>query len=444
MLVSLLLCTAAIAAAIYILQRQGQSMGMPLAYLICLASIHLPGGLAHWLHPKEIAGYFETAEGLSITALSMLAFVAGMGCLDWLQRRKLQETALARQPLRMDPRFWRFCVTWGLVAAFLLAPLRIIPSVGAVIQNAGLLWMAGAMLAIRFQFSFNGSPLALQRWVLVSLISPFLSLFGQGFLGYGITAITQVYSILLVRRRRLLRAVAIVALVFYLGLGIGVTYLATRDNIRNAVWGGATTEKRLGAIGSSVEQIKLFNPEDLEQAKLLDLRLNQNFLVGVAATNIQTGRRQQLSGLTFVDAALALIPRALWPDKPDVGGSGNLVSTATGILFAENVSVGIGNVMEIYINFGFWGIVPGFAVLGGLLRWLDLRAFQAEAAGNYKLYLSAMLPALALIQPGGSFAEVTSSMAAAWIAARLWFELWRRRQSVQQPVHRLRRGLPER
>ena len=444
MLVSLLMCTAAIAAALAILHRHGQSMGMPMAYLVCLASIHLPGGLVHWLHPKKIAGYFETAEGLSITALSMLAFVAGMACLEWLQGRKLQTTASARQPLRMDPRFWRFCVTWGLVAGFLLAPLRIIPSIGAVIQNAGLLWVGGALLAIRYHSSFKGSPFALQRWVLVSLISPFLSLFGQGFLGYGVTAITQVYSFLLVRRRRLLRAVAILAFASYLGLGVGVAYLATRNEIRNAVWGGANTGDRLGAIGSAVQQIKLFDPTDIEQGILLDARLNQNYLVGAASFSIQAGRTQQLRGKTFADSILALIPRALWPDKPAVGGSGDLVSRATGILFAEGTSVGIGNVMELYINFGFWGIVSGFAVLGGLLRWLDLRAYQAEAAGNYKIYLSALLPALALIQPGGSFAEVTSSMAAAWIAARLWFELWRRRQSFQHPVHRLPRALPER
>ena len=444
MLASLLLCLAAIAVAIAILIRQGQSMGMPLAYLICLASIHLPGGLAHWLHPKIIAGYFETAEGLSITALSMLAFVAGMSCLGWLQRRKPQATASASQPLRLDPRFWRFCVTWGLGAGFVFAPLRIIPSIGTLVHNAGLLWIAGAVLAIRYHTSSKGSPLALQRWVLVSLISPFLSLFGQGFLGYGVTAITQLYSIFLVRRRRLLRAVAIVAIAFYLGLSVGVSYLATRNEIRDAVWGGGTTGERLRAIGYSVEQIKLFDPNDLQQAKLLDARLNQNFLVGAAASSIQAGLTQQLRGLTFIDSIIALIPRAIWPDKPDVAGSGFLVSNATGILFAEGVSVGIGNVMELYINFGFWGIAAGSASLGALLRWLDLRAYQAEAAGNYKLYLSALLPALALIQPGGSFAEVTSSMAAAWIAARFWFELWRRRQIKQQPMQPLSRGLPER
>ncbi len=46
------------------------------------------------------------------------------------------------------------------------------------------------------------------------------------------------------------------------------------------------------------------------------------------------------------------IPRALWPNKPVVGGSGDLVSTYTGIRFADGTSVGIGQVLESFVNFG--------------------------------------------------------------------------------------------
>lgn len=444
MLFSLVLCMASIGAAIALLQRQGQSFGLPVAYLICLASIHLPGALAHWLHPWALPGYPETVEGLKITSLSMLSFVVGIGWIEWRQQRFLKVANQSRAILRVDPRFWRFCAQWGLMVGFILSPLRILPSVGAVIQNAGLLWIAGVILAIRFHSSAKGNPRALLRWVGVSLINPFLSLFGQGFLSYGITALTQVYSFLLVRRRRLLQSLAAVAFASYLGLGIGVTYLATRDDIRAAVWGGGTAEQRIEAIAGTLGQLTLFDPSDIKQAELLDLRLNQNFLVGASAFSIESGRIQLESGRTFLDAVIALIPRALWPSKPVVGGSGDLVSNAAGILFAEGTSVGIGNVMELYVNFGFWGIAMGFAALGALLRWLDLRAFRAEARGDYQLYLSSLMPALASIQPGGSFAEVTSSVAAAWIAARLWFQVWKRRQGRSHATPKFAEGFAPR
>lgn len=428
MLVSLLLCAAAIAAAIALLQRHGQSFGMPLAYLFALAMIHLPGGLVHWLRPGALPGTLQTAEGLSITALSMLAFVGGMAWWNWRTSQSLLSWDRRFLLGPVAPRFWRFCTTGGLIIGFVLAPLRVLPSAGALIQSAGLLWMAGVILAIRFHISPAGNRSALLSWLAVSLINPFISLFGGGFLGYGITALTQVYSFLLVRRQRLLRSLLVVVLAFYLGLGVAAGYMATRFEIRSAVWGGGSAVARLTTIRNTAEQIRLFDPQDPDQAFWLDRRFNQNFLVGAAALGIEGGYVQFQRGKTLVDAVLALIPRALWPGKPAVGGSGSLVTDVTGIQFIEGTSVGIGSVMEAYVNFGRVGCVVLFAALGAVLRWLDLRAYRAEARGDYRAYLTSLLPALALIQPGGSFAEVTSSVAAAWIAARLWFALWQKRQ----------------
>lgn len=423
MLASLLLAAAAIVICMALLQRHGLSLGLPVAYLLCLSLIHLPGGLVHWLNPDQISGYAETELGLAITARSMLFFSLGVALCCWRTRWRG-----APGPLRFDPRFWRFCAVSGLLVGTVLAPLRAIPSAGSLIQGASLIWIAGTILALRFHSSAPGKQPSLLRWIGVSLINPFLNLFGAGFLGYGVTAITQVYSFLLVRRRRLLAASLTLAVAFYLGLGVAVTYLAGRSDIRDAVWGGSTFQERLNSITRTFSSVSLFNPADLEQAELIDTRLNQNYLVGMAALNLQQGSTRFENGRTLVDAFIGLIPRAIWPDKPAVGGSGNMVSNYTGIEFAEGTSVGIGNVMEAYVNFGDLGCLGLFGVLGYLLRWLDQRAVVAEQRGNYRGYLTAVMPALSIMQPGGSMAEVVVGGAAAWLAARLWFAWWLERQ----------------
>ena len=61
---------------------------------------------------------------------------------------------------------------------------------------------------------------------------------------------------------------------------------------------------------------------------------------------------------------MGLVPRALWPDKPAVGGGGSLVTEYTGIPFEEGTSVGAGQVLEFYVNFGIPGVLAGFAGLG--------------------------------------------------------------------------------
>jgi hypothetical protein len=113
----------------------------------------------------------------------------------------------------------------------------------------------------------------------------------------------------------------------------------------------------------------------------------------------------------MVAAMVAPIPRLLWPDKPVFAGSGNLVSDYTGQKFAEGTSVGVGQVLEFYLNFGYPGTILGFLMLGAILRVVDMVAGYKLVCGNYWGFITWFLPGLAMIQPGGSLAEVVGSVA---------------------------------
>jgi hypothetical protein len=80
--------------------------------------------------------------------------------------------------------------------------------------------------------------------------------------------------------------------------------------------------------------------------------------------------------------------------------------------------------MELFINFGWPGIIIGFAVLGFTIAVLDRRAALAGNRGDFGGLLLFFLPCIALIQPGGSFVEMTSGAAAALIAAIAWRMAW--------------------
>ena len=122
-------------------------------------------------------------------------------------------------------------------------------------------------------------------------------------------------------------------------------------------------------------------------------------------------------GETFWQALIALIPRALWPDKPGVAGSGNLVSEYTGIQFAAGTSVGIGQVMEFYINFGTFGVVFGFIIFGLVVTICDTCAGERLASGDLYGFVLWYMPGLSMLQVGGSLAEITSSVAASVFVA---------------------------
>lgn len=427
--VSLLIWAAVMVAALLAVRRQKASLGLTLAYLTGLLLIHVPGGLVHFLNPGLLSTTPEVAEGLRLSAIAAVCFLLGLLAF---QRRNPQARCCLPAPARAfdssapNPRFWRFCLVGGLVFAFLASPLLALPSIGAVVTTGSAIWMLGALLAYRWFTRHQQQQLP--GWVGASLIYPVLTFFLGGFLSYGTSGLINALSVLLVTGRRFWRVLLAYGLSLVFALSVFTAYFQNRNAIRAAVWGGASLEQRLDSASGVIRDFHIFDPYADADITATDQRLNQNYFAGLAALRIQTGQSNLLQGRTVGDALIAVIPRALWPDKPVAAGSGTLVAEATSLILNEATSFGVGNVMEAYINFGLVGVLLFFILFGYGLAWLDFTAFMAERAGNIRLLLSAFLPAIALIQPNGSFVELTAGALSAWLAGRFWFWVWQRRQ----------------
>jgi hypothetical protein len=161
----------------------------------------------------------------------------------------------------------------------------------------------------------------------------------------------------------------------------------------------------------------LLNLNSPAHTEALDGRLNQNRLVGAAVSRHDDGLADFAYGATV--PLWAFIPRAIWAGKPIVGGGGQVVSDFTGLQFGEGTSVGAGQVLEFYVNFGIPGVVIGFLALGFALMRLDYGIMRALSAGDtYRLALRAM-PGLTLLQPGGNLLEMVVAFVAAICGALL-------------------------
>jgi hypothetical protein len=88
-------------------------------------------------------------------------------------------------------------------------------------------------------------------------------------------------------------------------------------------------------------------------------------------------------------------------------------------MFPEGTSVGVGNVLEAYMNFGMAGVMVVMAALGWALRALDFGIARAVETGDLGALLRVALPGIMLLQPGGNFLEILTAAAAAYIAALL-------------------------
>jgi hypothetical protein len=381
---------------------------------------HLPGAFAHLVGRDFLLHYDIDAVAMRFVAVAAACFVLGV---LWARSDRRDV------PLRADVdrrRFWLFCLVGGWIVVYGLSPLYNIPSFNALGDKGGAIWMLGVVLALRSAFG-NRDVKGILLWGSALMVYPVLMLVFGGFLGYGSVPIVLVGSVLAVSLRNGRRVAVGIVLFTYLSLSVFVNYFEHRTQLREQVWGGAPLDARISTAVDSFAHFELFDPSNQQHLIDLDQRLNQNYFVGLAARRIERGQAEYLNGESLWEGLLALVPRVVWPDKPVYGGSPEIVSKMTGLHFNSRTSIGVGNVMELEINFGYAGIVIGFFVLGWIIGKLDLKAAIAERQGKLGTVILCFLPCLAFIQPNGSIVEITGGVAAAWGSAYLWSRLWTNR-----------------
>jgi hypothetical protein len=400
------------------------SLGLPLVYLAGLELIHLPGAYAHALPWSSLSNTRITEIGFTLTTLAAACFVVGV----WLARQQTAESKSVNQsslalPCRLQPYFLRFCVFGGWISMFVFTPITRLPTIGAFFTFASNLWIVGIVLAL---------PLALQSrnlkrigiWLGAMLVFPLSTMILGGFLSYGAASTMACSFSSFSSARKAKRALITAILVSLLSLSFFLTYFGERDAFRSVAWSGADVQSRIAATRSVFGNFAWLDVSQPDQLKALDERLNQNYFVGLAAERLQEGSVEYLGGASLWDGVLALVPRALWPEKPIKAGSGTLVANMTGLKLSSTTSFGVGNVMEAYINFAIPGIVIGFFLFGYVLAKLDYYAALADLHGDIKTLLVCFLPAVAMIQPNGSFFEIVSGGVMSWCTAICWHNVW--------------------
>jgi hypothetical protein len=299
----------------------------------------------------------------------------------------------------------------GLVGRFVLLSLSgYIPSVGAISSNFLSIVVAGFVLQ---WWGYYKSGQHHKAWSTLSyfLVIPMLSVLGEGFIGYAIDALLTISAFIAVFYRPRWHLFVGGAVGCFIGISLWTAYLSSREEVRRVVWGGASFEDRLGVTMDSLSRNWVwFDMYDKRSLDAIEARLNQNGLAGLARMNIEAGLVQPAGGETLMHGILAMIPRLLWPDKPHYAGSGNLVSKYTKVQFAQGTSVGLGHVMEFYINFGETGVFIGFVLLGATLAVLDASAARALARGNLDGFLLPYVCGLALLSVLGVIAEVAPGL----------------------------------
>ena len=408
-------------AAFWTLARawtSGAGVGLVFAYVFSFVTLYALAPAMYLLPWYDMAaGYDLTAAGLREAALAMLGFAVGTEIARPIARRRTERLDAPEQPGPIEPRLTNLLLLTGAVLYVVTFALAgVLPGITAIVSTGSM--VAVVALALKCWSAWHAGRGALMwLWLAATLSLPFITVVGQGFLGYGFAAMMTIFAFVASYYRPRTAVVIAGLLLGYIGLSVYVTYMRDRRDIRAVVWTGGAMEERFEQIGTTLSTIEWFDLREVSHLDRIDVRLNQDYLLGAAVVYLAGGSTEFARGRTMWEALVALVPRAIWPNKPVVAGSGNLVSDFTGIRFADGTSVGIGQVMEAYVNFGRAGVVLVFIVLGAVVSSADRLAYARLARGQAADFLVRYLPALSLLQVGGSYAEVTSSGAAALVVA---------------------------
>jgi hypothetical protein len=413
----LIVCGGAAAWVFVRTWTSGATVGLVFTYVFSFTTLYWMSPLMYLLPWYDTPGHDLTALGLREAAFAMVAFAVGTEIARPIVRRWSSGLPSTERPGPIDTRLTNLLLATGGVLYLVVFPLAgYLPSMTAFVSTGSM--VAVVAMSLKCWSAWHGSrEPSMWAWLVATAVLPLITVLGQGFLGYGFAAMLTIFAFVAAFYRP--RSIVVVAgvLLLYLGLSVYVTYMRDRRDIRAVVWTGGGMSERIGQITGTVMTIEWFDPRDVRHLDRIDLRLNQDYLMGAAVAYLDGGSTQFAYGRTVWDAMIALVPRAVWPNKPVIAGSGNLVSDFTGMRFADDTSVGIGHVMEAYINFGRTGIIVCFLILGAVVATADGMSYARLARGEATDFLVRYLPALSLLSVGGSFAELTSSGAAALVVA---------------------------
>jgi hypothetical protein len=421
MLNDLLIWVALFLGLVFLAVDKRRRIGaLTLSYFLALSLGHVPGLLAY-LDPDLMWDGEETKIGFQITLIGMTAFIVGAIAGRILPRRNANVKAFQTISADIESKLgWRLLAI-GIVSYFFLLPVSaLVPSLTAIASVLGSLLVLGFWVLLDASNKSN----RLRTLLIVAMLPllPLATLATGGFIGFGTVWALSVLSFLFVIARRKIWFYLAAPVVVFLGLSLFVTYFHERDDIREVVWDQNTgVVQRLDSVFRLITDFQLLDLSNESHLFALDQRLNQNYLVGVGVIRHRQGETELMYGDTV--PYWAFIPRAVWPDKPSVGGGGEGVTKFTGITFAEGTSVGIGQVLEFYMNFGIAGVLSGFFVLGIILMRLDQRMMGAIAMCNGPKLVQAGLPGLVLLQPLGNLLEVLVSVVSAIIVSQLLVHL---------------------
>jgi len=395
-------CLVAAAGLVFLLVRkQTAYIGISLLFIFSVASASLSAfvfGRLFGLREQWITTYHE--QVFAYSGWMLLGMVAAMW-LAWLPRKrraapvnpgKIREESFPW----LTPNFIYFTIGLCGVATLLLPlVLHQVATVGTAVNLLASWLKLGAILAIVL-FRKHGSLKQLLIAFLLFVPAALINALRSGFTPFSLDVLIPIILVMAFFDRvtawSFLKCFVLVFPCMYLMFA----WMASRNVIRSGDLDQLPISERASRFADvfvyELQHIEV-TPYDIQN--LLFERIDMSDLLAqeVGFEDSPSGEDQFRYGGTYADGAYALIPRALWTDKPMVAGYADFVSAYTGSYRSDTTAVGVPEQFELYANGG-----PPFVIVGMfILTYLCARLERFIAVSRRPLHI--LMPSIMFLMP---------------------------------------------
>jgi hypothetical protein len=390
--------------------------GISLAFFVNIFLYHFITEFVYYLGQ---VGYLDRAYsgiGYEVSGLVPFALLAGIFSGNFFVKiifKKSENIRVVPKSNFNDKRYILYIISVGLTL-FIMFWLGRYTGVNLVI---GIFTSLGGILAITglvLYYSVSAkksSELQSTLILLPTLFIPVVTTIFGGFIGFGIQLIISVFMFYIsnVKNKVLF---LLLPIAIYFGISLWVSYAPFRTELRFKIDSETSAVERLAFFSENLTtNWAWFSPWDDKTVVYL-ARFDQNAIIGLSAERLESKQIDFLNGETLLNIIYAPIPRMLWPGKPELTGGNQLITQYTGRAYDVDTSVGIGLVLELYINFGKVGVVVSFYIFGLIIFILDLKASEALKNNDYRKFVILFAVAQPLINTLENLGSITASTVA--------------------------------
>lgn len=307
-----------------------------------------------------------------------------------------------------------FLLGLGATAQFGYSFLRDVPTVNTVVAGFPV-WSNVAVL------------LALVRWILVHDRKPIvivlafnvpvalLGAFASGHSPVKISLLLPAFFILAFFRGIHLRSVVYLSVGFLVGFYLMFAWMSSRSLIRQGHLDGMPLLAKVEYFGG--EFGKHLDPSQLSTEAVLDLLLLRIDMSRDLALQVEhmPGGEPFANGSTIFEGLYALVPRALWPGKPQVAGGSEFVTRFSGQQRPrdDTTSIGIPVQFELYANGGPVWVWTGLFIITWMVARLERWVFTCSRPDPKWIF-----PAILVLMSLGGIQKISlvlASVVSGWI-----------------------------